>query len=95
MFVVLWRFTTNDPHAFQRHYGPEGTWVRLFRRSADYVRTDLLSEGETYVTLDWWTSLAAYDAFREAHADEYARLDAACEAVTTSEEKLGEFETVG
>ncbi len=92
MFVVLWRFTTRDPAAFERHYGPQGTWELLFRKSAEYVRTDLLRDGETYVTLDWWTSLAAYDAFRENQADEYARIDALCEEITTSEEKLGEFE---
>ena len=62
MFVVVWRFTANDPAAFEEHYGPEGTWARLFRRSPEYVRTDLLRGSDAYLTLDWWTSLAAYNA---------------------------------
>ena len=91
MYVVVWRFTTDDPAAFERHYGTEGTWAQLFRRSSDYVRTDLLKSTDAYLTLDWWTSLEAYDRFREDHAEDYAAIDTACEAVTTFEEKLGEF----
>lgn len=95
MYVVVWRFTTDDPAAFEKHYGPDGMWARLFRCSDEYVRTDLLKGAESYLTLDWWTSSAAYDAFRKEYAEEYADVDAACEAVTTFEEKLGEFVTAG
>jgi hypothetical protein len=91
MFVIVWRFTTGDSAAFEEHYGPDGTWARLFRRSGDYVRTDLLKGPDAYLTLDWWASLEAYNAFREQYADDYAKVDAACEAVTTFEEKLGEY----
>lgn len=93
MFVTVWRFTTNDPATFEHHYGPDGTWAQLFRRSGDYRRTDLLKSSDAYLTLDWWTSLDAYNAFRERYAEEYAAVDTACEAVTTFEEKLGEFES--
>lgn len=94
MYVVVWRFTTADPEGFARHYGPEGTWAQLFRRSGAYLRTDLLRSADAYLTLDWWTSLEAYNAFREEHASAYAAIDEACEAVTTFEEKLGEFDCV-
>jgi hypothetical protein len=93
MYVIVWRFTTADPAAFEQHYGPNGTWARFFRRSGDYLRTDLLKSADVWLTLDWWTSLDAYNAFRNEHAEEYARIDAACEAVTTFEEKLGEYVT--
>ena len=92
MFLAVWRFTTTDPDAFERHYGREGTWARLFRRDRGYVRTDLLTDGTSYLTLDWWTSRRAYEEFRQAYADEYARIDRECEAVTTSETALGFFE---
>jgi hypothetical protein len=94
MYVVLWRFTTNDPAELERHYGPEGTWAVLFRRSPDYIRTDLLRGADHYLTLDYWTSRESYDAFRTEHAAEYARIDALCEALTTAEEKLGAYVTV-
>lgn len=94
MYCIVWRFTTSDPAAFEEHYGPNGTWAQLFRRSGNYLRTDLLRSADAYLTLDWWTSLDAYNAFRAEHAEEYARVDATCEAVTTFEEKLGEFDAV-
>ena len=94
MFVAIWRFTTSRPHEFERHYGTDGSWARLFRRDASYVRTDLLRDGTSYVTLDWWESRDAYDRFRGRHAADYAALDRTCEAVTVEEEKLGELETV-
>ena len=92
MYVIVWRFTTADPIAFERHYGPEGTWAAFFGRSVDYVRTDLLRGDGAYLTLDWWTSREAYDGFREEHAAEYAEINRLCEELTTSEEKLGSYQ---
>lgn len=94
MYVAVWRFTTNDPEAFERHYGPKGTWAQLFRRSAEYVRTDLLTDGSAYLTMDWWTSRAAYEGFRRDHAGDYARVDLECQALTSTEEDLGRFEEI-
>jgi hypothetical protein len=96
MYVIVWRFTTDDPQSFERHYGPEGVWARLFRRSAEYVRTDLLKSTDgSYLTLDWWTSLDAYNQFRTEHADDYALIDAASESVTSFEDRVGEFLEMG
>jgi hypothetical protein len=92
MYVIVWRFLTNAPAEFERHYGPAGTWVQLFRRSSDFVRTDLLRSNEGYLTLDWWASRASYDAFRGEHAAEYGEIDVLCESITTFEEKIGEYE---
>jgi hypothetical protein len=94
LFAILWRFTTSTPEEFERHYGPEGTWVRFFRQDPEYVGSSLVKGEGHYLTLDWWTSRAAYEAFRERHADEYAEIDRACERVTSREEKLGEYESV-
>ena len=94
MHVIVWRFTTADREAFERHYGPDGTWVRFFRRSGDFVRTDLLRGQDGYVTLDWWSSRDAYSSFREEHAADYAAIDRMCESVTATEDKVGEFEVV-
>jgi len=94
MYVLVWRFTTNDAAELERHYGPNGTWAELFRRSDDYIRTDLLRSDDSYLTLDWWTSAEAYAAFRAAHAADYAEIDRRCEALTTSESLLGAYEQV-
>lgn len=94
MRLAVWRFTVRDGAAeeFERHYGPEGTWVRFFRTDPAFVRTDLYrstSKPLEYVTVDVWRDAASYDAFRETHADEYARIDREMENLTVAEENLG------
>ncbi len=95
MFAIVWRFTTNDPAEFVRHYGHDGTWARLFSRSEGYGGTALLESAGVYLTIDRWTSREAWDQFRTDYASSYGTLDAECEALTTSEEKVGEFTEIG
>ncbi len=43
--------------AFEELYGPEGEWVRLFRRSPAYRGTELLEDLDSpnrFVTIDRW-----------------------------------------
>jgi heme-degrading monooxygenase HmoA len=95
----VWEFHVppSSDAEFRRHYGPGGSWARLFRRSPGYIETLLLHDAASpgrYVTIDLWASAAAYEAFRERFADDYAALDARCEELTTREIALGSFEVV-
>lgn len=99
MVEIVWEFyaASGKEDEFERHYGPEGTWVQLFRKAKEFVRTDLLRDPETrgrYLTVDCWTDLGAYDRFKDDFAYEYKTIDAQMEALTQSETKLGVFETV-
>lgn len=79
---------------FERHYGPAGTWARLFARSEGFIETVLLRDADDslrYVTIDRWRSAAHLSAFRIRFATEYRELDADCEALTTEERNLGSF----
>ena len=97
MFVTLWEFEVKpgSEELFERTYGPEGEWARLFRRDARYLATRLLrdvSATRVYVTMDSWESRAVYEEFREKFAARYRELDRKCEAMTVSERHLGEYE---
>ena len=77
---------------FREHYGPDGHWVRLFRRAAGYIGTELYQdrkEPRRYLTIDHWESLDAYDRFRQRFAAEFDAMDRRCEAFTESESELG------
>jgi heme-degrading monooxygenase HmoA len=96
MIVHLWeyRVPAASEAAFVAHYASDGVWVRLFRRGNGHVETRLLRDPAApgrYVTVDVWESDAAYAAFRERFAAEYAALDDTCAALTTSERCLGTF----
>ena len=99
MYVYLWEFFVPDEHrqAFERDYADGGAWTQLFRRAPGYVGTELLADRELpgrYVTIDRWTDLAAYKAFRLDYADDYRALDTQCEGYTRREVALGTFDAV-
>jgi len=99
-YLVIWEFLVKREArlAFEETYGPEGAWVQLFRRSPEYIGTQLLrdlSRPGRYLTLDRWTSRNALVRFKHDHKSAYAELDQQCEALTEHEILLGEFELCG
>ncbi len=96
-YVYVWEFVVTRDRArdFERAYGVDGDWERLFRRADGYLRTELIRDRgrpERYLTIDYWESKAAFDAFRSRFAPEFEALDAACAALTTRETEIGQFE---
>jgi heme-degrading monooxygenase HmoA len=96
MHVIVWEFraTTGREEEFERVYGPDGAWADLFARGDGYLGTELLRDvGERgrYITIDRWTSPAAFATFRDRWASDYRALDRRCEALTSRETPLGNF----
>jgi heme-degrading monooxygenase HmoA len=90
MYRIVWEFEPDPGRVaeFEREYGTEGAWAVFFRRGTGYLGTELFrstTEPARYFTVDRWTSRSAYEAFRAAFGEEYAALDARCEALTRSE----------
>jgi heme-degrading monooxygenase HmoA len=77
-----------------RSTGLKGDWARFFRRSAGYIRTELVRDVAVdfrYLTLDYWQSEEEFKRFREQNLAEYERLDKEFEGLTESETRLGAF----
>jgi len=96
-FTTVWEFrvSADKRRAFEKVYGPNGDWARLFRRGEGYMRTELIRDRDVplrYVTLDFWTSRLAYQKFRSQNLPAYKALDKRCEALTQSERFIGEFQ---
>jgi heme-degrading monooxygenase HmoA len=94
-FLVIWQFQVREEMEtrFERIYGARGNWVQLFSQDDAYVRTELVRESNSasYLTLDFWTSETAYDAFRKQHREEYRTLDLKCDGMTETEREIGRF----
>ncbi|HZN03063.1 MAG TPA: NUDIX domain-containing protein [Candidatus Polarisedimenticolia bacterium] len=93
--VLVWEFrpAPGREAEFERAYGPDGDWARLFRRDPAYLGTELLrGTAGRYLTLDRWRSRAAYEGFRARHADDYADLDRRMEDLTSHESSIGAFD---
>ena len=96
-FVVVWEFWVRSGAAaqFEKAYGAEGAWVRLFSRDPAYGGTKLVrdvGEARRYLTFDYWASAETYESFRRNHVDEYGVMDRECEGLTESEKEIGRFE---
>jgi len=67
-YTHLWEFMVEPEHVeeFQRYYGPQGSWVELFRRAPGYIQTLLLRDSTDrrhFVTIDRWQNAEAYHDF--------------------------------
>ena len=98
-YLYIWEYLVPPAktHTFERLYGPEGNWVQLFRRAPGYLRTDLhrdRSNPQRFVTIDYWESYDAWQAFRRQFAQEFEALDAKCEEFTNRESEIGKFEPI-
>lgn len=96
MIVIVWEFRVQPDRAadFERAYGPEGDWARLFRRSPAYRGTELLrdpQDPERYLTLDRWEDASDFEAFKARNGDGYRALDAICEPLCSDERLVGRF----
>jgi len=95
-YTYIWAFEVYPEHvvAFRWHYGEGGAWTQLFQRARCYLGTRLLEDQTDplrFVTIDSWSSVEEYEAFRVEYAAEYAALDRVCEGFTVQETLIGRF----
>ena len=96
MFVVVWQFEIAEEKiaAFEAAYGAEGNWAQLFRKSPEYLGTELLHDAYvsgSYLTIDRWKSEDAFRSFRKENDAAYEELDRACDALTQRETRVGAY----
>ncbi len=99
-YVRIWEFRARPglEEEFERIYGPEGDWARLFKKSRSFLRTELNCDIDTkgrYVTVDYFVSQPAFDEFLKEFREEYDALDRRCERVRASEQPVGSFTNHG
>jgi quinol monooxygenase YgiN len=99
MITIVWQYTINPEHrdSFLSYYNAAGEWVKIFRQAKGYIDTELLEStlsNESFMTIDRWTSEAAYDEFLKEHAVQYGELDRLCAECTIQEKFVGKYVTV-
>jgi quinol monooxygenase YgiN len=98
-YSYMWEYTIDPAHEdeFLAAYSPRGAWVKLFRKHAGYVDTQLHRDRDNlhrFVTIDRWASREAWEAFRRAATEEFDALDAQCESYTRGEREFGTFQPI-
>jgi heme-degrading monooxygenase HmoA len=95
MFVTVWEYEVRAgmEAEFERLYGDQGAWMKLFREQPGYLGTELM-RGERrghYLTLDRWRDAQDYTAFQSLRHPRYAQIDVLGDALTQSERHVGTF----
>ena len=98
-YTYLWEFRIEPASRaeFERHYGPNGVWIELFRQSSGYIETLLLRDRTDplrYLTIDRWESKEAYEEFRARCSKEFELIDERCAKLTVTETPLGNCDEV-
>ncbi len=99
-FTYVWHYTIDLKRQieFLDAYRSDGEWAQFFSRDPAYIRTELFHDSnrsDRYMTVDYWMSKKARDAFREKFSAEFSVLDKKCEEFTLSERFVGDFVVVG
>jgi heme-degrading monooxygenase HmoA len=97
VIALVFAYDVADVEEFERVYGPDGEWAQFFRGGRGFVGTELLRDLEQpgrYVVIDRWESRDAYNAFVDAHREEYMRRVDETVFLYDQELRLGTFETV-
>jgi heme-degrading monooxygenase HmoA len=94
MHLIIWEYRVKKEYdaEFVEAYGPDGLWAELFRQGEGYLETRFFRDTadlQRYLTIDYWRSAAAHDAFKKQWAAEYNALDQRCDRLTESETWLG------
>ena len=98
-YCIVWRFVVAEAQQaeFEAAYGPDGPWAELFRKAEGFIGVELMRSTEkagTYLTVDRWSSQAAFESFRERFAVEYHALDVRLEGVSKTEARIGAFDSL-
>jgi heme-degrading monooxygenase HmoA len=96
VYHVVWEFLAAPGREaeFERAYGPDGDWARLFSRDPGWLGTDLLHDRgnpRRFLTIDRWTSEQAYQAFTRQHQAEYGQIDERMAPLCAAETRVGVF----
>lgn len=96
-FAYIWEYRVRPGRGrdFEEAYGAGGPWVALFERAPGYRRTELYRirrAVDRYLTIDYWVSREAWQAFRETFSAEFEALDARCEELTIEEREIAQLD---
>jgi hypothetical protein len=93
MKTRVWRYQVAAPvrEEFEREYGADGSWARLFALSPDFVDTTLyvdVTRRGSYLTVDRFVDDGAWARFRAEHAAAYLELGTQLADLTVEQEEL-------
>lgn len=99
VYMYIWFYKINPSYVeeFEKEYGANGKWIKLFQNSPHYQETILLKNSDqphSYRTIDIWDNYEAYINFKTENEKEFNEIDNYCEQFTLKEQFEGNFEKI-
>jgi hypothetical protein len=96
-FVYIWEYKVHESQiqAFEVAYGRDGEWMRLFMRDPSHIQTELLADSSNpvrFLTIDHWSTRAAFAEFRERFSSEFDAIDNSYAQYTIEERHVADFD---
>ena len=93
MMIRVWEYDVQAAAAaeFERFYGADGAWARLFSSSDGFEGTELFVSVSTvgrYLTVDRFRDEASWRRFQAEHREAYLAMDAESAGLTVREREL-------
>ena len=93
MKIRVWQYDVRvgSTADFERIYGRDGAWARLFSRADGFIGTELyraVDRQERYLTVDVFTDDASWQRFLLEHRVAYDDLDRQSSELTVAEQEL-------
>lgn len=93
VMIRVWEYDVAEAAMadFERVYGAEGAWARLFSSADGFEGTELfvsLSRPGRYLSVDRFRDAASWHRFLAEQRDAYTALDAETDALTLAEREL-------
>jgi heme-degrading monooxygenase HmoA len=93
-FIVIWKYKVKEDmiSEFEKLYGKDGEWISLFKKSSDYIGTEIYKGiNNIYITIDYWKSKETYNNFKNSFKINYFEIDKKGEGLTYEEENICEY----
>jgi hypothetical protein len=93
MFQVIWELKVKfkEREKFEQFYDAKGEWVNFFRKSPEYLGTDILESGEgdgIFLVIDEWSSGEAYDEFLKIRKADYDLLEEKAKSASRTKKRV-------
>lgn len=98
IYTLVWKYECNPSTAseFEKEYGRNGSWFKLFETNEDYLGQEFIKNVETgtYLIIDKWISKEVYESFVNENEATYEQFTSKFKSLYTSEEFLGAYESL-
>ena len=93
MFQVIWELKVKfkEREKFEQFYDAKSDWVKFFKKSPEYLGTDILDSGEgdgIFLIIDEWQSETAFSEYIKTRKADYDLLEEKAKSASRRKKRI-------